>query len=502
MESRKEPRERKTCNIYKPPILPCPSASTPHTVTMLFSNLLLATVAAAGVVHVPLKARELSEASDDVSEHLAARGLIHGTQVMGHTFYEADIEIGTPPQKVTVCFDTGSPLLWVPGANSTQCGVPNGCRSSFDNRKSSTWKYKGESKNWGGVGNTGKDTVSYAGQTLTDFNVWVSKDRMSNAFGIFGQSGYDDPSSSFVQGLANSGKISRAIYSLNSEKPILWRNKGSEGVVNNVYYGGFDRAKYEGPLTTIKCDHHGGYAMPLGGLSIKGEKVHTARDHQIVLDTGGIALTLPNNTLKTISQKNGGNGIWESPGYYKVECGSKPEITYEFGYTKIDVDLSTYVLPSPHGGCRLEGVNPAEDNRQILLNGPALISKALVIYDNVRDTITIGKAKYTDETDVIEITGDIPGTVKYEDWVAGKPLPGASSAPASSKTSIIPASSSVAPKTSSVAPITADAASQSSTLAVKTTSTEPKPQPSPTQAEPSPTQQQWCSWFGTFCFSY
>jgi hypothetical protein len=167
---------------------------------------------------------------------------------------------------------------------------------------------------------------------------------------------------------------------------------------------------------------------------------------------------------------------------------------------------------------------------QILLNGPSLISKALVIYDNTRDTITIVKAKYTDESDVVEITGDIPGTVKYEDWVAGKPLAVASSAPASSKTSTIlassssssssssvtPKSSSVAPpsssaapqsssvvlKPSSAAPTTSKAAPQSSTLVVKTTSIQPEPQLSPTQAEPSPTQQQWCSWFGTFCISF
>ncbi|KAG5358372.1 Acid protease [Yarrowia sp. B02] len=425
---------------------------------MLFSTLLLAAVATADVVHYPLKFRNVED--DETYARLGERAF-HGTQSRGYNFYEVEVHIGTPPQKVTATFDTGSPLLWVPGANSTSCAVQKICRDSFNVSASSTWRYRTQTPNWGGHGNWGLDTVSYAGATLTGFNVWASNDQISNDLGIFGQSGDDDPTNSFVQGLWKSGKISRAVYSLDAAAPIYWRDKASEGTVNNVYYGGFDRAKYEGPLTTVKCDHHGGYAMPLGGVSVQGVQ-QLKKPTQIVLDTGGISLGLPNSTLQYISEKYG-DGKWQSPGYWGVKCGSQIEVTYEFGYTKIDVDLSKYVLKSPHGGCRLEGVDPVQDG-DILLAGPPLISKALLIYDNTWDEITVGKAKYTDESDVVEITGPIPGALNYSDWVAGKPLPSAF------QTSLSSAASSV----SSVA---------SSTLAVVTTSSEPAPDATPSSTD-------------------
>lgn len=374
---------------------------------MLLSNILLATIASAGVVHLPLKARDVS-------------GVAHSTQTMGHTFYETDLEVGTPPQKVRCIFDTGSGHVWFPGSNTTNCLDHKFCRSSYDVSKSSTWKFQSHGSGWGSQGNNGKDTLSYAGETIKDFDIFVATERFAFDICIFGQSNDDDPSKNYVQALAHAGKISRAVYSLNAEKPINY-GESTYGVVNNVYYGGFDKAKYQGPLTTIDCDHHGGYAMPLGGFSIQGEKVQLARDHQVVLDTGGMGSVYPNSTLKAVSQKFGGGGVFED-GAWKIGCDSKPEITYEWGYTKIDVDMIPNIIKSPKGGCHIGGLTATSDNTEILLTGPPLISRSLVIYDNVRDTITLAKAKYSDESDVVEITGDIPGAVLYKDFLAGKPL--------------------------------------------------------------------------------
>lgn len=383
---------------------------------MIFSNLLLATVAAAGIVHVPLQARNVH----DGSESLEAREVLHGVPRNGRYVYETTIEVGNPPQKITVDFDTGSPNLWLPGSNSTYCQsgdeakCPKG--TSFDVSKSSSWKYKSEGENWGGKGIRGTDTLSYAGASFDDFNVYVSKDHIGNNVGIWGQSYGKDPKNSYVTALAQSGKISRALFSLNSNHPFNLDSGINTGNASDVYYGGFDKARYEGPLTTIDCFQKGGWGMPMSGFSINGVPVANERNHSIVLDTGAIALRLTNNTMKEISKKFGGEGRF-SGGEWEVGCDSKPEITYEFGETKIPVDLSAYRYKSSKGVCKFQWIRIEKDDKELLLTGPTLMSRALVIYDSDRSQISLAKAKITDDTDVVEITGDVPGAVLYKDWL-------------------------------------------------------------------------------------
>ncbi|KAG5356426.1 Acid protease [Yarrowia sp. B02] len=391
---------------------------------MIFSKLLLASVASAGVVHMPLNVRDAGSHPEHFAT-LAKRDVLNADTVMITSYYEATLLLGTPPQEVQVNFDTGSGILAVPATNTTTC-TKDLCHADgqFDVGNSSSWRYRSEGKQWAGQGMWGRETVGYAGSSLKSFAVFVPRDKMTNNFGIFGQSPIKNGSQSFVQGLADSKHISRALYSITAESPIISYNNNRDKKTqakSHVVYGGFDRAKYEGPLVTIDRPSYGGYEMPMSGFSVDGEPVDDQQQHTVVLDTGGITLTLPNRTMEAMSLKHGGhysaaNNMW------MVSCDAKPVLQFGFGYTAIDVDMDQYIAEVPGEGCGFKHLNIAKDSDRLLLQGPMLISKALVIYDNDRQQIHIARAKYTDASDVVEITGDVPGAVKYTDWLAGKPL--------------------------------------------------------------------------------
>lgn len=333
---------------------------------------------------------------------------------MGKYFYQLDLLVGTPAQKINLLFDTGSAPLALPGINSTAC-LANKCyydNSQFDVSKSSSWRYAGEGEDdWGGKGIIGNETISYAGQTLHNYITWVSKDHTLDNYGTWGQHSYGDPRRSFVAGLAAKGTIPRALFSLNSEGPIESRRYEThfDPVTNNVYYGGFDAAKYEGPLTTLDVIPDDPYAINITTFSVGGESLKLKKNMLLVFDTGGLSIGLTNATIALVSRKNGGS--WTSKGY-TVACDSHPELTYEFGATKIPVDLTSYVHKEDDGKCRLSYITVLPDNsNEELLAGPPFISRALIIFDFARGQITVGKAKYTSESNVVEITGDIPGAV-------------------------------------------------------------------------------------------
>lgn len=323
-------------------------------------------------------------------------------------YYETIVEVGTPPQKVRTTFDTGSGHLWIKGTNSTGCATGKCPKDTlFNVSDSSTWRYELSRSSWGGHGNNGRETVHFAGAEATDFITYVTTSDLFDGApwlpGIFGQSPVKDTNYSYVQNLAQQGVISRAVFAVGTEQHIVLNDKK---VSATCHYGGYDAAKFEGPMATVNHTDYSGIAIP-GSIQVAGKPVANEIKHTVVLDTGGIYLRLTENTMNAIATHYGGGK--DDKGYH-VDCSSQPEVEFKFGVAVIPVELKRY-FPEKNGKCYAEHIAIVPDNTANLLEGPDLISSAYVIYDHDRQQIHIAKARYTDETDVREITGDIPGAI-------------------------------------------------------------------------------------------
>lgn len=357
---------------------------------MIFSNLLLASLAAAAP-HIADLAYE-------------------------NAYYVTHLEVGTPPQKIRATFDTGSPFIWTRATNTTECVETHKCQPGdvWNVSSSQTWKYNNQGDAWGGHGIWGTDSVTYAGYEASDMNVYVAKDKVYGGWpqlpGIFGQSANRDGKRSFVQRLANDGQISRALFTVHTDDQIFPLIHGTKG---KAVFGGFDAAKYEGNLTTISHPKsYGGMGIQIRGFSVNGKDVESDVKHTIVLDTGGVSFTLPHYVIKAVAESVGGGLEGEKDYWYK--CGEKPVVTVQFGYTDIDVKLyEGNFSQEKNGKCYFKNIVYKDNGAATLLQGAPLISRAMVIYDHDRRQIHIAKAKYTDESNIVEITGDVPGAVEW-----------------------------------------------------------------------------------------
>ncbi|KAI0092930.1 acid protease [Irpex rosettiformis] len=258
-----------------------------------------------------------------------------------------DIQVGTPPQTMSVVFDSGSTDLEIA---STLCGETCNNQVKFDANKSSTWVESGEEDEYisfaTGVGvdpvstteddwylllHKGNDTIAVGGVSVPNVELYLityqtptfSPDPFS------GIQGLSSNAAGLFAGLQQQGLPSLFSFYLTPKS------------VGNaeLTLGGIDTSKFKGNITYVplKVDGSGTWQLTSTGITVNGNSTTTLQKERIIIfDSGTSNIVLPKEDTEAIYAQISPNikPNDDEPGTYGIPCseiGSLPaEISFAF----------------------------------------------------------------------------------------------------------------------------------------------------------------------------
>ena len=253
--------------------------------------------------------------------------------------YYGEIGIGTPPQKFTVIFDTGSSNLWVP---STKCYFSVACffHSKYKSSESSTYKKNGKSASiqygTGAIsGFFSNDSVKVGNLVAKDQEFIEATKEPGVTFiaakfdGILGL-GFKEISVGDAvpvwYNMVEQGLIKDQVFSF-----WLNRNVGEE-MGGEIVFGGIDPNHYKGKHTYVPITQKGYWQFDMGDVLI-GDKPtgYCAGGCAAIADSGTSLLAGPTTVITMINQAIGASGVASQ------ECKA---VVQQYGQTIIDLLVS------------------------------------------------------------------------------------------------------------------------------------------------------------------
>ncbi|KAI5673021.1 hypothetical protein M9H77_13385 [Catharanthus roseus] len=231
--------------------------------------------------------------------------------------YFGEIGIGTPPQKFTVIFDTGSSNLWVP---SSKCyfSLPCFFHSKYKSSQSSTYKKNGKSAaiHYGTGAISGffsRDNVK-VGDLVVKNQEFIEASRepgvtflVAKFDGILGL-GYQEISVGNAvpvwYNMVKQGLVKEQVFS-------FWLNRNAEADEGGeIVFGGVDPNHYKGKHTYVPVTQKGYWQFDMGDVLI-GDKPsgYCAGGCSAIADSGTSLLAGPTTIVTMINHAIGASGV-------------------------------------------------------------------------------------------------------------------------------------------------------------------------------------------------
>jgi saccharopepsin len=314
--------------------------------------------------------------------------------------YYGIVEVGTPPQKFDVIFDTATANFWIP---SVQC-KSSACEQKVGYNSSQSASYSADgapfSVHYGTAvvqGIISKDSVTIAGIPIQeqDFGeatkVFGSVFREANFDGVFGL-GFDNISASRMASPLTNLVSDRSLY-----RPMfsLWLNGTEEGSDRSgeLILGGVDRTRFEGNVAFAPVIRKGYWEVTLQKISFGPEKLSVRRPAAIA--TGSTLIIAPEEDAHRIHRAL--RMSKSDDGRHVIPCGEVqflPPISFQIGGANLTLTPQQYII-NWHGECMsaIVGHDIQSPTGPIWVLGTTFLRPFYTIFDMARSRVGFATAR-------------------------------------------------------------------------------------------------------------
>nr|BAB20971.1 aspartic proteinase 3 [Nepenthes alata] len=271
--------------------------------------------------------------------------------------YFGEIGIGTPPQKFTVIFDTGSSNLWVP---SSKCyfSVPCYFHAKYKSSISSSYKKNGKSADihygTGAISGFFSEDNVQVGDLAVKAQEFIEASRepsvtflVAKFDGILGL-GFQEISvgnaTPVWYNMVNQGLVKEPVFS-------FWLNrKVGEEEGGEIVFGGVDPNHFKGTHSYVPVTHKGYWQFDMGDVLIDGKATEYCEGGcSAIADSGTSLLAGPTSVVTMINHAIGATGV------VSEECKA---VVSQYGQTIMDLllaEVSPEKICSQIGLCTFDG---------------------------------------------------------------------------------------------------------------------------------------------------
>ncbi|KAM6137559.1 LOW QUALITY PROTEIN: cathepsin E-like [Pterocles gutturalis] len=261
--------------------------------------------------------------------------------------YYGVVNVGTPPQRFTVVFDTGSSNFWVPSAYciSEACRVHQKFKSflsdSYEHGEAFSLQYGTGQL----LGIAGKDTlqvnkyISIKGQ---DFGESVFEPGPTFALALDGVLGLGYPlavgNALRFDSIMNQKLVEEPVFSFYLKRGDDTENGGE------LILGGIDHSRYKGSIHWVPVTEKTYWQIHLNNIKIQGQVAFCSRCEAIV-DSGTSLITGPSSQIRRLQEYIGASP--SQTGEFLVDCrrlSSLPHISFTIGHHEYKLTAEQYVI--------------------------------------------------------------------------------------------------------------------------------------------------------------